>query len=391
MKFFSAQYVFTGTGPPKKRAIITTDDDGTILSVEDTDGNLPERHSLNFYNGIIVPGFVNSHCHLELSYLKDEIPERNGLGNFLMAVNGKRNDDKYDIPASIKDGDAEMHREGIVLCLDICNSSNTFSIKKESRIKYISLLEVFGIDSLKAGKRMDEANGLASLAEKDNLPWEIVPHSLYSVSVPLFRLLDEATSSNRIISIHFLESEDEISFLRDHAGPIMESYSRFLPPLSGLETVPSHLSAIRNLSNKSGNLILVHNTFIERHHLELLKPDKRIYYCLCPNSNRFIEGKIPPARLLYEEGCEIVIGTDSLSSNHRLSMLSEIRTIQDHFPDIPLDIIIRWATVNGARALGEESWAGTIAPGKKPGLVLIRNADLVNMKILSGSTAQRLI
>lgn len=391
MKLFSAQYVFTGTGPPKKRAIITTDDDGTIISVQDTGGILDEQHSLIFYNGIIVPGFVNSHCHLELSYLKNEIPERTGLGRFLMSVNGKRNDMKYDISASIIHADAEMQREGIVLCSDICNSQDTFILKKESRIRYISLLEVFGIEPLKAWKRMEEVNELAALADKDNLPWEIVPHSFYSVSVPLFGLLNEATRFNKIISVHFLESADEVSFLRDHSGPLMESYNRYLPSLSELKTVDSHLSAIQDLSNKSGNLILVHNTFIEGLHVDQLVSDKRIYFCLCPNSNRYIEGQMPPVRMLYEKDCQIIIGTDSLSSNNKLSILSEIRTIQDHFPDIPLEILIRWATINGARALREDSWAGSIEPGKKPGLVLIRDADLANMKILPGSTAQRLI
>jgi cytosine/adenosine deaminase-related metal-dependent hydrolase len=69
MKSLAAQYVITNTGRPLKRAVITTEDDGTIISIEDTSGALTEKRSTEFYNGIIVPGFVNSHCHPELSDL----------------------------------------------------------------------------------------------------------------------------------------------------------------------------------------------------------------------------------------------------------------------------------------------------------------------------------
>ena len=71
MKRFSAQYIITNSGPPLKRAIITTEDDGTVINIEDTHGELQEKHSVEFYNGIIIPGFVNCHCHLELSHMKD--------------------------------------------------------------------------------------------------------------------------------------------------------------------------------------------------------------------------------------------------------------------------------------------------------------------------------
>jgi aminodeoxyfutalosine deaminase len=76
MKRFTAQYVITNSGPPLKRAVLTTEDDGTITGIEDTDGNLKEKHSTEFHNGVIIPGFVNCHCHLELSHMKGKTPEK---------------------------------------------------------------------------------------------------------------------------------------------------------------------------------------------------------------------------------------------------------------------------------------------------------------------------
>src|SRR5512135_425342 len=90
MKRFSAQLVYTNSGPPLRRGIITTDDNGNVLGVEDTGGKLSEYRSVEFYNGIIVPGFVNCHCHLELSYLKDHLHHARGLGEFILQVRGSR-------------------------------------------------------------------------------------------------------------------------------------------------------------------------------------------------------------------------------------------------------------------------------------------------------------
>ncbi|MDO9066465.1 MAG: hypothetical protein Q7U96_05215, partial [Chloroflexota bacterium] len=189
MKRFSAQYIITNSGPPLKRAMITTEDDGTILSIEDTGGDLEEKHSVEFYNGIIIPGFVNCHCHLELSHMKGSIAQGSCLGGFVKQVRNTRDNNSESIIASAYSADNEMYSEGIVLCADICNTSLSFNIKKESRICYINLLEVFGIDAEKASRRMDEIIKVAETAEDMNLPFSIVPHSVYSMSLSLLRLL----------------------------------------------------------------------------------------------------------------------------------------------------------------------------------------------------------
>jgi aminodeoxyfutalosine deaminase len=391
MKYISAQYVFTNTAAPAKRAVICAEDDGTIVSIEDTGGKLSEKQSVTFYNGIIVPGFVNCHCHLELSWLKNKIPEGTGLSNFLMAVNTIRNTPGKDVYQAIENADNEMLKEGIVLCADICNSSLTFDTKKKSKVKYINLLEVFGIDPSKAQKRIDEILQVAGKADEEKIPWCIVPHSVYSISLPLFSLIKNYSGSNKVTSVHFMESVEEKAFIADHSGPLMESYKKFLSPDFNLSTPKDHISAVLEEITGNGNLMLVHDTQIERDQIIKLRQRANLYYCLCPNSNMFIGRAVPPAGLLSDEGCDIVIGTDSLSSNSALSILEEIKTFQQYFPQISLEKIIRWATINGARVLCEDSWAGSIEPGKKPGLVLIKNMDLVNMKLLSDSTARRIL
>lgn len=391
MKRFASQYIITNSGPPLKRGVITTDDEGTIIGVEDTQGDLKENHSTEFHNGIIIPGFVNCHCHLELSRMKDYTQKGKGLGGFIEHVRGSRELHKDDISSAISSADKYMYKEGVDLCADICNTSDSFTVKKESRIKYINLLEVFGLDPDKAYKRYDEITKVAQKATEMNLLFSLVPHSAYSMSVTLLRLLRKGSLNNKITSIHFMESASEDIFLSSHTGPLMSSYKRsgLLP--SRLETASGHTDVILNQITSSGTLILVHNTFADRDTISKVKERKRLFWCLCPNSNVYIENRIPPVNLLLEEGCELVIGTDSLASNSKLSILNELKTLQSEFSDLSLEDLVSWATINGARALCEEQQFGSIETGKRPGLLLLQNVDLQNMKLLPESFVTRLI
>jgi cytosine/adenosine deaminase-related metal-dependent hydrolase len=391
MKRFASQYIITNSGPPLKRGVVTTDDEGTIIGVEDTEGDLKETHSTEFHNGIIIPGFVNCHCHLELSHMKDYTPKGKGLGGFIEHVRDARELKKEDISSAIHSADKLMYNEGVDLCADVCNTSDSFNVKKESRIKYINLLEVFGLDPEKAGKRFNEITRVARKARELDLQYSLVPHSAYSMSMSLFSLLRNESLKNNITSIHFMESAGEDSFLNNHTGPIMSSYERsgLLP--SRLETVSSHTDVVLNEITPSGNLILVHNTFADRNTIRMVKKRERLFWCLCPNSNVYIENAIPPLNLLLEEGCELVIGTDSLASNSNLSLLDELKTLQFEFSGLTIQDLVSWATINGARALCEEQQYGSIETGKKPGLLLLQNVDLKNMKLLSESFVTRLI
>ena len=373
MRKFSAQYIFTNAGAPLKRGIITVDDNGFIIDIEDTNGLLMEKSSVEFHNGIIVPGFVNCHCHLELSHLKGKIDEGKGLGYFIEQVIKQRNLDSDNIKKAT-DADTAMFKEGISLCADICNGDSTFPIKKNSRIKYINLLETFGTDSAKAQNQTDKIIKVAKASESLNIPYNFVPHAVYSTSLALFRLLKQLSHTNRVTSIHFMETEAEIELLASKAG-----------------IVKNHAAAVLNEITSSGNLILVHNTFLTKEILRLVNKRPNLFLCLCPASNIYIEKNLPPVYMLKDETKNIVIGTDSLASNKQLSILEELKILQHHFTDITFEELIKWATINGAIALGEKETFGTIEQGKKPGLALISGIDLQNMKLKPDSVVTRLI
>lgn len=391
MKRFSGQYIFTISGTALKRAVITTDDDGTIRNIEDTGGDLKEKHSVEFFNGIIIPGFVNCHCHIELSHMKGSIGKTGGLGEFITDVQSTRVAKNETIIDFAEMADTEMYREGIVLCADICNTSLTFEMKSKSCIRYLNLLEVFGIDPQKAKSRFNEIIKVAVAAREVNLPFSLVPHSVYSMSLPLFKLLKDQTKDNKITSIHFMETAAEMLFLNNHSGPLLTPLEKAKLIPNKLETVKNHTDAVLNEITPSGNLILVHNTFVDKKIIKAVKERPNLYWCLCPNSNIYIENKVPPVNLLLEEGCDIVIGTDSLASNNKLSIIEELKTLQANFPSVSINDLVCWATLNGAKALGEEDKFGKIEIGMKPGLLLLQNVDLINMKLTPESFVTRLI
>lgn len=391
MKKLSAQYIFTNKGPVLKRGIITAQDDGTITRVEDTGGELRESASVEFHNGIIIPGFVNCHTHLELSHLKSRIQPGKGLAEFIRLIRLLRENEHDGISSSIAAADLEMLDEGTVLCADICNTPATFTHKKTSRVKYINLLEIFGLNPHKAGKRIREASALAKEADLAGLEWQLVPHSVYAVSLSLLRMIKEKCEQNKVTSVHFMESKGEMLFLSVHRGPLRVSYQESGLDEGGFETPKDHVTAILDEVTSSGNLILVHNTHAEAETVKALAPRRNLYWCLCPNSNLYIEDKIPPLSMFLDQKCKIVIGTDSLASNSRLSILEELKTLQRCSPETPLEEMIRWATLNGARALGEEKTFGSIEPGKKPGLLLIRNANLNDLKLMPESSVKKVL
>ena len=141
------------------------------------------------------------------------------------------------------------------------------------------------------------------------------------------------------------------------------------------------MSSIRSFLpylNQAQRLILVHNTFTNADDLAFAQEHAAahlsgLFFCLCPNANLYIENRMPPVEMFIKANAQIVLGTDSYSSNWQLSIASEIRTIRKELPEIPLQLILQWATVNGARALERDDVLGSFEPGKKPGIVLLDN------------------
>jgi len=391
MRKISADYIFLGSLPPIKKGVVILNGNGLVLEVLN-----PKKDEINWeeveqYNGIICPGFINTHCHLELSYLKGKIKEGTHLHGFIKEINSVRNNFvEEERQEAISKAEIEMLNNGIVAVGDISNGGSTFEIKEQNKIKYHTFIEVFGSDPNIATSAYNHSENLFNNYYNSNRV-SITPHATYSVSDNLVNLIDKhCKKTNNLISIHNQETKSENKFFKKGAGKMFELLEidkkhNGKYKSTGKNALPSFLGKFNTLNK----ILLVHNTFTSKKDIEWANNySKNIYWCFCPNANLYIENALPNFDLFINEQC--TIGTDSLASNNSLSILDELKTISKNYPNIPLQTLIKWATFNGAAFLNFKQ-LGSIGKGKKPGINLIENIDLEEMKLKTNSKIKALI
>jgi len=389
MRKFSANYIYLGNGKILKNGIIYLSETGEILEIIDTQGLLKEENGLEFHNGVIVPGFVNVHCHLELSYLKGQISNHTTLPGLIKELQSKRyNFDESQILDAIKKADKRMKHNGIVAVGDISNDNYTLETKKESTLKYINFIEVFSSDKNKAVSAFAKAKELQNQFKTNGLNAHIVPHAPYSLSIELFQLIKEnAETENSIISIHNQETESENEFFANRSGKIYDFFSSWGMDMSYIDG--NENSSILNYASKlpkQNKTILIHNTFSSTNDIEFAQNYfEQVSWGLCPSANLHIENKLPEINNFRKKKANICLGTDSYASNDKLCILTELIELQRYFPFVSFTESLKWATINGAKALGLENEIGSIELGKTPGINLITNFDFKNLCLKANS------
>lgn len=349
-----------------------------LVKTEDAGEDI-ETHS-----GIITPGFVNCHCHLELSHMKGLIPEKTGLVDFVFKVVTERHHSEEEILDAIAKAEDEMLQNGIVAVGDICNNTLTLAQKKKQRLRYYNFIESSGWLPSMAQTRFERAKTIANQFSTVNSQFSISPHAPYSVSENLWKEI-EPYFENKVVTIHNQETAFEDEFFAEGTGDFTRMYE--LMKIDNSHHQPTKRSSLQSYFHhlsKASSILLVHNTFTKQQDIDFIQFNIHhstftINFCLCVNANQYIENALPPIELFRKNNCNIVLGTDSLASNWSLSILDEIKTIQKNFPDIPLEEILQWATINGAKALEMEDELGSFEKGKKPGVL---NHDLGGLKRL---------
>ncbi len=323
----------------------------------------------------LCPGFINTHCHLELSHLKGKVPMHGGLHQFIPSLQSQRDMSEARILEAIEEWDQRMRAQGIVAVGDISNSHHSLACKKNSEIYYHSFIELFGLRSHKAEEIINNGLTLRAKFIEAGESSSLVPHSPYSVSESLFELIRKNEKVGPF-SIHNQESEGEILMFEKGEGPLKKMLTDFGNEESSLvQKGESSLNYSLPYLDPKINLLLVHNTFTSRKDIEDAEErHPNLYWCFCPNANWYIEKKLPNIPLFMELGVNCTLGTDSLASNHNLSILSEMQLIQENYPDIKTQELIKWACKNGAMFL-ELSNKGVFKEGAQPGINEIKGLE----------------
>jgi aminodeoxyfutalosine deaminase len=353
--------------------VLVTQANGTIEAIVD---ETEAGEDVQNVDGIICPGFVNAHCHIELSHLKNAIPQHTGLVNFILDILKLRAADDEIKQEAMRLAAEELYNSGTVAVGDICNTTDSIPLKRNSKIYWHNFIEVSGFSENIAQKRFDDLNDIQQQFNNVTINNSLVPHAPYSLSKTLFQLINE-TAHGKTLSIHNQETPTENDFLQNKAGDFLRLYETLGIDISSF--TPNAKSSLQHwlpLLSNAKKIISVHNSFTCEADILFAKqfsPLQEIFFCLCPNANLYIENTLPPIEMLIKNNCNIVLGTDSYASNIQLNIFEEIKTIQKNYPQISLENILQWATINGAKALGINDIYGSFEKGKKAGVVLIND------------------
>ncbi len=370
MNKITADLIITNDGSPITDGIVIYSQDGLILDViqNASRSELDGAHKLN---GVIVPGYINAHCHLELSHLKGVIPTGTGLIPFIQGVVTLRDFPQELIDERIALADQEMYDDGIVAVGDISNKTDTASVKSRSKIRYYTFVEMFDfLQDAQAQATFEQYqavyDGQASTGDNKR---SYVPHAPYSVSPSLFGLVNEHNQQGATISIHNQELAAENDLFMNKTGGFIDFFKGFNIAIDAFEPIgkSSIHYALTHLKSHF-KTIMVHNTKSTKEDIAYAQMrNQATYWATCPNANLYIENTLPNYRVFLDCGAKVCIGTDSLSSNWQLSIFEEMKTIKKYQSNVADLDIIKWGTLNGAQALGYDD-LGSIRKGTKPGL-----------------------
>ncbi len=374
MRIISANSIFTGINFLSQEMALVIDDFGILKDiVKKTEIQSSE---IEHYDDIIAPGFVNAHCHLELSHLFSQIDPKTGLIEFLKQVITKRNNfNKKEQEDAAIEADFKMWESGIVAVGDISNIDTTFKTKTSSKIYYHTFIELIGLNPLHSETIFEKGLSLLKELENYNLIGSLAAHAPFSSSKLLINKIANYNSSNNLaFSIHNQESEEETKFFAGRPSGINDLFAYlnidinwFIPP-----KISSLLSYLDEIPNKKS--LLVHNTFCKEEDI-IASKYKFINWCFCPGANLFIENTLPNYDLFLNHNQNWCIGTDSLASNQKLDMCFEASILLAKSPSISIESILKALTYNGAKALGIEDKFGKLIIGKNTGLNLIQHSD----------------
>ncbi len=370
MRKITANWLFPVASPPIERGVVVISEEGKILAIEAREDHDPA--SLEIYTGVIVPGFVNTHCHLELSHMKGRVETGLGLLPFLKSVVAFRDISMETILDAIAKADLEMREAGIVAVGDISNKLDTAAQKDKSSMRYYTFVEAFDFlsDARTEATFQQAETVLAGQSTAHGNRKSLVPHAPYTVSRELFRRINAANDPDATVSIHNQETPHEDAFFRTKTGGFVDFYRGFNLPLDGFNATgkTSIHYTLENMDARCRTL-LVHNTMTSPEDIQMAQAwGEHVYWATCPNANLYIENRLPDYRLFLDHKARMTIGTDSLTSNWQLSVLEEMKTIARYQSYVPFETLLRWATLNGAQALGFEAELGSIEVGKSPGL-----------------------
>ena len=393
MKRIAAKYLYTLTSyEPVLNGFVELEDDGTVVR---TGVCADPSQEPVFLDGALAPGFVNAHCHIELSSMKGLFRKGTGMAGFIDQINALRDTKtREEKVRDLTEAMDSLWAQGVVAMADISNGSDSFAVKARHPMYTRTFLEVFGTEPEDCEAVMEGVLKLKEVADSFGLDAAPTPHACYTMSPELVTAVSVEGLKSGFLSFHSEETEEEEEMLKTGSGKMWENRVQAgmsVPPVTGKSSLLYFIDRLLagHPAPFEENILLVHECCMDQEGIDAAKAVmNHPFVAVCPLSNLFIHNALPPIDLMRRNALKICVGTDSLSSNDDLNIVDELYCLQRNFPEVPLGELLTWASRNGAEFLRKPEF-GTLEAGRRPGLVFIDNLA-ADGRLTAASKSRRL-
>jgi cytosine/adenosine deaminase-related metal-dependent hydrolase len=349
----------------------------------------------------VLPGLVNAHTHLELSWLRGRVPPAASFVEWikqLFVTRGARSEHRDDQKVTAaREAALEAREHGTIAVGDLSNSLASIGPICDARLRGVVFHELLGFNLRDGGlvdKTRADRTAAAALAT-GRVSVSVAPHAPYSVSPELFCAIRAEVDSCRvpITSVHLGESESEIEFLRDGSGP-WPGMLRWVGVMREAWTPPGcgPVEYLDSLGMLNARTLVVHGVHLDESGLERLAAIG-CTLVTCPRSNQWVGVGAPPIERFYSSGVNVAVGTDSLTSVQDLNLFAELKTMRWLAANVPARRLLESATLTGATALGLGDDLGSLEVGKCADVIAVDlsgNVDDVEEYLVSGIEARQI-
>jgi cytosine/adenosine deaminase-related metal-dependent hydrolase len=398
MPLYRAAWLLPVSQPPIRDAWLRIDRGRIVAFGPTRPGDFTAADEVDLGDVAVLPGLVNAHTHLELSWMRGRIDPSDEFAEWLRTVMRLRsstdpsNDERArSIPAAI----AEARACGTVLVGDISNTLRTSAELAAAEMAAVVFYELLGFQAADAGRIFTDAlDVLRAMPVAADVRHTIAPHAPYSVSPALFGRIRMALEQDPFArsSVHLGESDAEIEFLRRGTGAyrrLLEDIGKWDPSWKPPGCSP--VEYIDQMGFLDSRLLIVHGVHFGSKDLERVAA-KGATLVTCPRGNLATGAGTPPVDEFFASDVRVAVGTDSLASVPDLNVFAELAEIRRIAPEVPARRLLEAATINGARALGFEAEFGTIDSGKRAAVIAVQldGASTVEEQLVSGIERSRI-
>jgi cytosine/adenosine deaminase-related metal-dependent hydrolase len=381
---YRAAWVCPIDHPPIRDGVVLVED-GRIVGVGTGESfdSLPDRtgvHLRYLGNVVLLPGLINAHVHLELSWLRGRVPPAAKFTEWvkqMMAGRGgvERPDDPIVLDG-IRAAITELRASGTVAVGDISNSLASPGPMRDAGLDGVVFHELLGFKERDGA--LVEKGSAARAASPGRV--SLAPHAPYSTSPELFRAIRDAVSGSEcpIMSVHLGESPEESELLQSGSGP-WRGILEFIGVWRDDWTIPAcgPVEYLDRLGVIDAKTLVVHGVQLDDAALKRLRSIGATLVT-CPRSNQWVGVGAPPIERFYQSGVAVAVGTDSLASVDDLNLFNELKAMRAIAPNVSARRFIESATLVGARALGLDAELGSLSPGKRAEILAVKLADPVD-------------